>query len=382
MAKKRAKRQKRANGEGSITDLGDNRFRVEVTIAPGPDGKRRRKSRTIRGSRADAAIALRELHNEIATGTPDLPDMITVGEWLRQRHELYEQAGWAEGSIDDRSRCVVLHLVPHLGDVKLSTLTAGHIEALLRTWAKDEVGMRTREKAFRVLRSAVEIARSRGLIACDPFYGVDRPKSRRTNVDPFTEAEMKLILAAAKGATLEALWVLAFGCGMRLGEMLALSPRCVDLAAGTLRVERTGRWKGRAVKLRVPKTARSRRTIELPKRVTEALIAHRAKVMARGHAGSDFFFPDRSGQMLRAESVRRNSWHAILKKAELAQKPIHQTRHTYATLALIAGVPVHVVSAVLGHASPSITLDIYSHFVPRHQSLAREAMDRIMPAGG
>ena len=45
----------------------------------------------------------------------------------------------------------------------------------------------------------------------------------------------------------------------------------------------------------------------------------------------------------------------------------HGLRHTSATLALLAGVPVHVVSQ-LGHANVSVTLDIYSHVLPQQDS--------------
>jgi len=51
---------------------------------------------------------------------------------------------------------------------------------------------------------------------------------------------------------------------------------------------------------------------------------------------------------------------------------LHDLRHTHATLLLLAGVPVHVVSERLGHASPVITMQVYAHVLPGSQ---REAAD-------
>ncbi len=392
----RKKRAKRPNGDGTIIELANGRFRAEISVRA-PDGSRSRRSKTER-TRADAGIALRQLRNEAATGSPDEPEEITLGGWLRQRHDLFAAAGWAADSVDDRQRSVELHLVPHVGAVLLHTLTAAHVEGLLGTWQATGVGMRTREKAFRVLASAVEVARARGVVRGDPLHGIDRPKSRRINVDPYTADEMHAILLAARGRKLEAFWWLALGTGMRLGEMIALPRRCVDLDAATLRVERTGKYRRNVATFRPPKTARSRRTIELPARVVQALRDHAAALERRKVPASELVFPAENGRMLRSENVRRNSWWPILTAAGLrtkldrktkrpvgpavAPKPIHQTRHTYATLQLLAGVPVPVVSAVLGHASPGITLDIYSHYAPSHQALAREAADRMFGPGG
>jgi len=58
----------------------------------------------------------------------------------------------------------------------------------------------------------------------------------------------------------------------------------------------------------------------------------------------------------------------------LEHRGLHHLRHTYATLALVSGVPVHVVSRILGCSNPSITLDIYAHVLSSQQAEATEAM--------
>jgi integrase len=64
-----------------------------------------------------------------------------------------------------------------------------------------------------------------------------------------------------------------------------------------------------------------------------------------------------------------------LKKAGLPKIRFHDLRHTFATLLLKEGVPVTVVSKMLGHASAKMTLDTYSHVLPDSLDEASNAME-------
>jgi integrase len=59
----------------------------------------------------------------------------------------------------------------------------------------------------------------------------------------------------------------------------------------------------------------------------------------------------------------------------------HDLRHTHATLLLKAGVPPHVVAQRLGHASPALTLSVYSHVLPRQQAAAAAAFAKLVDEG-
>jgi integrase len=60
---------------------------------------------------------------------------------------------------------------------------------------------------------------------------------------------------------------------------------------------------------------------------------------------------------------------------------LHDLRHTHATLLLLAGVPVHVVSERLGHASPVITMQVYAHVLPGSQREAAELFASLIERG-
>jgi integrase len=57
---------------------------------------------------------------------------------------------------------------------------------------------------------------------------------------------------------------------------------------------------------------------------------------------------------------------------------LHDLRHTAATLALAAGVPVRDVSYALGHSSPSVTLNVYGHAIPEGPSRVADALDKAL----
>src|SRR5687768_16563678 len=93
--RKRASARKRANGEGTIIQLANGRWRAEISVV-GPDGKRRRPSRT-EETRADAGEALKELLEE--AGKADKPQDMTVKAWMDLRHELWAAGDIAPGTV-------------------------------------------------------------------------------------------------------------------------------------------------------------------------------------------------------------------------------------------------------------------------------------------
>jgi integrase len=92
----------------------------------------------------------------------------------------------------------------------------------------------------------------------------------------------------------------------------------------------------------------------------------------------DLVFPNTLGRPMDASHLIRREFHPLLKQAGLPHMRFHDLRHTAATLLLRQGVNPKIVSEMLGHASVSITLDLYSHVLPDMQQIAAEAMDTAL----
>jgi integrase len=96
-------------------------------------------------------------------------------------------------------------------------------------------------------------------------------------------------------------------------------------------------------------------------------------MFAEGHPHG-LVFGDTQGNPLRASNVLRRSFYPLARRAGVPRVRFHDLRHTAATLLLQQGIHPKVVQERLGHASVSLTLDVYSHVVP---SMQREAADKL-----
>jgi integrase len=125
-----------------------------------------------------------------------------------------------------------------------------------------------------------------------------------------------------------------------------------------------------------PKTARSRRQIEIEPRVIAALRRHRAAQLQERFAAAsawqdrDLVFCNRIGGPLDGRELLRGWFRPLLVRAGLPRVRFHDLRHSYASIALSRGIHPKVVQEALGHSTIAVTMDTYSHVVP---SLQRDA---------
>jgi integrase len=176
-----------------------------------------------------------------------------------------------------------------------------------------------------------------------------------------------------------AAWLVAGTSGLRRGEILELHWRDVDLDAARLAVRFALVMVDNSPTWSEPKTAKGRRSVPLPAETVAALRAHRAHqlkerlALGTGYRDEDLLFCREDSATLRPDTFER-TFDRLAAQAGLPPIRLHDLRHTFATLALSAGVHPKVVSEILGHASIAITLDTYSHAVPAMQE---EAATRI-----
>jgi integrase len=194
------------------------------------------------------------------------------------------------------------------------------------------------------------------------------------------------VLDAARGHRLEALFLLNVTTGMRQGEILGLvwsdidwdgefltarfqlqrEPTDRDMPDGRRKI---GEW------VRKPLKGKRARRIYLPARTAEALRRRQREQRQEDSEhpwGLVFTLPD--GRPLNAAHVRLMH-HAILADAGVRPQKFHDMRHAAATILLDQGVPMHLVSAMLGHASLSTTDRVYRHIADQTRRRAAEAMD-------
>ena len=402
-----AKNSRRGNGEGTITHRADGRWEARITLLDG-----RRKCFYGR-TRQEVATKLTKAQHDQGIGLPIITDeRLTVRAWLEQWLETMRPPRLRD-STHRRYRQLLAHVIKAYGELRLTRLAAAQIRLLYARLQQTSQGSAAADNAadnaddadesggrssttvhhlHTVLRKALREAVHEGLIVANPTDRVDAPKLRRPPIVPFTLEETQRLLAAAHGDRLEALYTLAVTTGMRLGELLALTWRHIQLDTGKLQVVASLQrvsgedGVGNAWRVGEPKTSRSRRQITLSQTAVEALRAHRVRQlterMAAGAAWQDhdLVFCNEIGERLNGMSVTRYQFRRLLRAADLPSRRFHDLRHTAATLMLLGNVPAKVVSETLGHSTIAITLDIYSHVLPDMQAQAASVMDALLIA--
>ena len=179
--------------------------------------------------------------------------------------------------------------------------------------------------------------------------------------------------AESRSTTIYPLTVLAVTSAMRRGEIAGLKWKDVDLDEGFLWVKKTLEdTQEHGLVLKKPKTETSKRKIHLPALTVSALRAHKAEQnmlrlrLGVGKGGERFVFEtfqdDQFGPM-RPRAITK-MFGAFIAGVDVPRITLHGLRHTAATSAIRAGENIVAVSKRLGHAQVSITLDIYTHFMP------------------
>ena len=181
---------------------------------------------------------------------------------------------------------------------------------------------------------------------------------------------MTYALVAQWTEHLNGLYVVCVGCGLRLGEVLALQWEDVNFESSTISINRTLQYlPGRGLVMGEPKSEKSRRLVSMPAFVANALKSYQK------HNG--LLFTTGNGTPFSPRNIQRH-FENTLEKAGLPKINFHGLRHTYATIMLQQNVHPKTVQEALGHSSISLTLDTYSHVVPSLQKEAADKFDKVL----
>lgn len=371
---------RRGRGEGNISHRDDGRWEARLTLA---DGKRK----SFYGkTRKEVAAKLRDALADQARGLTIAPEKLTVAQYLEQW--LADIAQRVDPSTHIKySLHVRQYLSPGLGKTLLARLSAQDVQRLYTDLAS-HLSPTTIRLTHTTLHGVLDQALRLGLVQQNVSERVTLPRLQKHEMQPLSEAEANQFLEACAGHSDEALFVLAVTTGMRQGELLGLRWQDVDLDKGELTVvmalqEYRGDARRKSFRLAAPKTARSRRKIALSKTVAlPALRAHRRRqregrlVIGPDWQDQGLVFPDGFGEIRMPQTVYYQ-FKKLLKRAGLPDIRFHDLRHTAATILLLRGVNVKLVSEMLGHADIALTLRVYGHLLPHTHEQAAAMMDEV-----
>jgi integrase len=376
----------RGNGEGSVYQRSSDGLWLGVqSVGRASNGRSIRKTVTGK-TRAEAVRKLKKLQRQLDDGLPAPDTTLTVAQLLNRwhddvlRHQVAPSAAFNYKAVADR------HIVPALGSKRVAGLSSADIDRLLSAKLDSGLSVSTVRRIRSVLGQAIDQGIRWGSVTRNVARLSRAPKDQRREGRTLTHDQARRLLAELEGHRNEALYSLMLSTGLRRGEALGLQWRDFDKTAGVITVRRQLRREGGSLVTGDTKTSRSRRSVNLPRRMVSLLIEHRQRqeeeceVMDELWTETGFVFTSSFGTPIDPRNLNRD-FAAICQRAGLDHWHPHELRHSAASLMLASGVKLQVVSEVLGHASIRMTADVYGHILAPDREAAARAMDEALWEG-
>ncbi len=330
-------------------------------------------------TKAAAAEALRKDLAEIDSGEIVMSKLTTESyllEWLKSINQ-----SRAPRTAETYQYTVERWIVPLIGSIKLNKLDHYHIEKMYQTIAKSGIASSSVHRVHRVLRTALNRAVKRGLLARNPISQVDAPSNhidRRETLHSEHVIQLLEYLSQHSPMLHMAVYLSVF-TGMRRGELCGLTWSNVDWDHGVLRIVQARQRRDGKDLIGKTKTAGSVRPIVIDDDVLTALQNWKSEQKERAEQSAtvwtveNYILTNIDGSLPDPSSFSRQLAKAV-RKLNLPHVSFHDLRHTHATLLLEANVPLKVVSERLGHASIGTTANVYAHVT---ENMQRQAADKL-----
>ena len=301
-------------------------------------------------------------------------------DWLKEWLDNYIKPTAKERTYIRYREIAVQHLIPRIGEYELDNLTPIVLQKLITHLSQSGnlrtgVGLSSNSvnSIITVLQTSLKTANRVGVSNLYLADKIRRPKVVEKKVLCFSLPEQRqieqFVIKSKKTKMIGVL--LCLYTGLRVGEVLALEWEDIDFSKSELTVNKNcydGRDEnGKFVRLiNSPKTIHSHRVIPIPKQLLPYLKEIRKKSSGKCVVNN--------GE--RTISVRsyQKTFSSILKKLGIQHRGFHALRHTFATRALECGMDVKTLSEILGHKSPTVTLNRYVHSLMDHK---REMMNKL-----
>jgi integrase len=338
-------------------------------------------TRTIKGGKKAAQRALREALSAVDKGEHVEPSRLTVAAHVAERIAAWHAAGRITGRSREAYETSAKLLEP-IGAIAVQRLGTADVERLHLGWR--HLGASARRSAHGLLKRALAEAVRHKLCARNPAADQGPPPGgKRPDVSMLNAGQIAALLPK-----LDDQWrvpvIVALYCGLRRGEQLALRWHRVDLDGAKLHVVEALDEAAGKITVKEPKTDAGRRTISLPQIAVDALRTHYKKHLERclllglgRPAGDSLVFPGSNGGYDGPRAFTRR-WARAAARFGVPEATWHSLRHSHASMLIDARLPITMVSRRLGHANPSVTLNVYAHLFATDDTEAAAALDAAL----
>lgn len=361
---------KRVNGEGTITTRADGRVMFRWTDQ---DGKRRTGYAKTTAEAASALLVARQRVEEEAPAVETRDTFQAVAEtWARTA---VTRQGITAGTLKTYVSGLTNQVYPVIGDRRLRDIKPTHVAELLMGMEAKGLSADYRANCIKAISNIFQMAISDGMVRTNPTRSVKTPTAAPADKVVPTREQVAAMIAAAPDPRARILLVTLAHTGLRISEALAL--RWSDWDGGdTMRVMSTKGGKPRAV----PVTKTYAEELKTWKRVQAE-----ERLASVWWGDADILISTSIGTRWDSGNARKNAFRPVANgDPENGVAGIcpgatpHSMRHAAATILLEQGVPMKVVSELLGHASTRTTSETYSHVTARLIAQAGTALESAL----
>ena len=368
---------KRANNEGTLY-FRDDRKKWCAQVSLGG----RRLTRYAR-TQAECRDWIKETLTKIGNGLTFQGTQVTLEQYI---------PSWLDGKeISQRPQTVMQyrqiayqHILPNIGKMRLQEIQPPHLKKLYLMKREEGRGARTVQLIHIVLHCVLKQAVRDGILGRNPADAVERPKVETKEFHVLTAEQAQRLVIASQNTRYGTLFYLALMTGMREGELLGLKWSDLDLAKGTLNVQRQLQHvKGQGFVLVPPKTKAGRRKVKLGQETLDRLAIHREhQSLQKAVSGerweeNDLIFPNTIGKPAACEHMYQE-FKRVLRKNDLPDIRFHDLRHTSLSFLLDSGTPVNTVQQRAGHSKASVTTDTYGHSMGHSEDQAAITIEELI----
>ena len=391
------KATKNAKGGGTIRKRSDGRWEARYTLGIDPKtGKQIQKS-VYGKTQKEVRQKLTAITAEIDDGTYIPPDKTTVEQWLNIWLKEY-MGDKKYGTVRNYKNVCKYHIIPYIGQYRLSELKPYTIQALYNRLGREEddkkaLSPKTIHNVHGVLSKALNQAVWNEMIRSNPAQLTTRPRKTRKDITTLSDEQIQKFGALVEQDSYRAILKFILFSGVRESEAIGLTWDCIDFDRGTIRIyrqmlKRTKEAGGYT--LASLKNDRERLLTPPPMLLSMLKEQKREQVEQRMKAGpawrgwnsveeqkTGLVFTTELGDHYCPQTVYAH-FKKIAKQIGAEKANVHSLRHTYAVLCLQNGDDVKTVQSNLGHATAAFTLDVYGHVSEKMKQDSANRMEAYM----
>ena len=340
------------------------------------NGKRYRKTLDAETTKKDAREILTDIEKKIArrsfTHEKKTP---LFSEAAKQWHE-YKKPNVRETTWENNQTVIDRHF-GMFNDLKVSLINTTTIEKFIAHLQGTKLKLNTMRRIINCLNQIMAYAVRHKMIDANPVRDAERPRKTiedegdKQIIKVLAPEQIKAMLDAVEDPKYQTLFLTAVMTGARQGELLGLKWGEVDFEKKQIHINRTfnhGRFFS-------PKTKQSRRSIDLAPIVIKEL---RKWKLASPPNELDLVFPSDKGEPLICNGNIHRPFQKALSASGCPRIRFHDLRHTYASLLIAQGENIKYIQMQLGHATPMMTLNVYSHLMKTENQEAVLRLEKII----